>query len=137
MLVSIGLATASSFIVHLSGGYIEFHFHYFVMATLLVLYHDWAPLLTLVGLAAVEHGLIGGVNPHSVYNHPAALAAPWKWAALYALYIAAACVGSIVGGGKANKMCRSFRGPIIGWSQRLNAARWPSNTYSRHTTSWS
>ena len=96
VLVSIGLATASSFIVHLSGGYIEFHFHYFVMATLLVLYHDWAPLLTLVGFAAVEHGLIGGVNPHSVYNHPAALAAPWKWAALHALYIAAACVGSIV-----------------------------------------
>src|SRR5207249_940508 len=35
-----GLMTSSALLVHLSGGYIEFHFHFFVMVGLLALYQD-------------------------------------------------------------------------------------------------
>ena len=38
--VSLGLLTASGLLVHFSGGYIEFHFHFFVMIALLSLYVD-------------------------------------------------------------------------------------------------
>lgn len=107
--VSIGLASASGFIVHLSGGYIEFHFHYFVMATLLVLYQDWAPFLTMVSFVALQHGVLGVIHPHSVYNHPAAIASPWKWAALHATYIAAACIGSIVAWRKTEDAVEAVR----------------------------
>jgi hypothetical protein len=39
-LVSLGLLTSSALLVHLSGGYIEAHFHFFVMIVVLTLYED-------------------------------------------------------------------------------------------------
>jgi len=36
VVASLGLGMASGLLVHLSGGYIELHFHYFVMVTLLM-----------------------------------------------------------------------------------------------------
>ena len=38
--VGFGLISASAFLVHLSGGAIEFHFHFFVVLALLALYQD-------------------------------------------------------------------------------------------------
>src|SRR5688572_10777748 len=38
-----GLMTASAVLVHLSGGAIEMHFHFFVMVGLITLYQDWIP----------------------------------------------------------------------------------------------
>jgi len=96
VIVSLGLGTASGLFVHLSGGYIEFHFHYFVMVTLLMLYQDWTPFLTMVGFVAIQHGVLGVFLPHSVYNHQAALASPWAWAAIHGTYIAAACIGMVI-----------------------------------------
>ncbi len=40
---SFGLVTASAMFVHLSGGYIEAHFHFFVMIGVITLYQDWLP----------------------------------------------------------------------------------------------
>ena len=34
---------ASALLVHLSGGRIELHFHFFVMMSVIVLYQDWLP----------------------------------------------------------------------------------------------
>src|SRR5829696_3165133 len=42
-LASLGLITASAMLVHLSGGYIEVHFHFFVMLALIAVYQDWVP----------------------------------------------------------------------------------------------
>jgi response regulator receiver domain-containing protein len=39
---------------------------------------------------------MGTLAPTSVYNHPAAWAHPWRWAAVHALFILAACVASVV-----------------------------------------
>ncbi len=84
-----GLMTASALLVHVSGGYIEFHFHFFVMVGLLALYQDWTTFLLAVGYVVVHHGLVGVLNPASVYNHPAALADPWLWAGIHGAFILA------------------------------------------------
>ena len=46
---SFGLITASAILVHLWGGVIEAHFHFFVMIGLLTLYQDWVPFLLAIG----------------------------------------------------------------------------------------
>jgi hypothetical protein len=70
VVASIGLVTASALIVHLSGGYVEMHFHFFVMVIVIALYQDWLPFLVAIGYVVLEHGTIGILNPHAVYNHP-------------------------------------------------------------------
>ena len=56
-LVSLGLLTSSALLVHFSGGYIEAHFHFFVMIAVLTLYEDWIPFLVAVAYVVVHHGL--------------------------------------------------------------------------------
>jgi signal transduction histidine kinase/FixJ family two-component response regulator len=85
---TIGLLTSSAVLVHLSGGSIEMHFHFFVMVPLVALYQDWVTFLVAIAYVALHHGLAGTLDPHSVFNHPAALNHPWKWAAIHALFIA-------------------------------------------------
>ena len=53
---SFGLITASAMLVHLSGGYIEAHFHFFVMIGVLTLYQDWVPFLVAIGYVVLHHG---------------------------------------------------------------------------------
>jgi hypothetical protein len=67
--ISFGLISSSAILVHLSGGYIELHFHFFVMLVFLALYHDWAPYLLAVAYVAIHHGLVGTLWPDDVYNH--------------------------------------------------------------------
>ena len=94
--VSFGLMSASAIIVHLSGGYIEFHFHFFVMLVFLALYQDWVPYLFAIGFVAIHHGTVGVLWPSDVYNHPAALNAPWTWAGIHAFFVLWSSVGSII-----------------------------------------
>jgi PAS domain S-box-containing protein len=105
-LVSAGLLTCSAVLVHMSGGFIEAHFHFFVMVVLLSLYEDWTPFLLAVAYVAVHHGLAGTLDPESVYNHPNAIAEPWKWAAIHGFMIAGAGIASIA----AWKLNEEFRG---------------------------
>ena len=94
--VGFGLMSASAILVHLSGGYIEFHFHFFVMLTFLALCQDWIPYLLAVAFVAVHHGVVGVLWPQSVYNHEAAFNAPWTWAGIHALFVLWSCVGSVI-----------------------------------------
>lgn len=84
---SLGLITSSAILVQFSGGYIEAHFHFFVMLAVISLYQDWIPYLLAVLFVAVEHGLTGQFVPTVVYNHPDAFAHPWKWAVIHAGFI--------------------------------------------------
>ena len=84
-----GLMTSSALLVHLSGGYIEFHFHFFVMVGLLALYQDWTTFILAIGYVVVHHGLVGVLDPQSVYNHPSAWAHPWLWAGVHGAFILA------------------------------------------------
>jgi len=96
MVASFGLFTASSLLVHLSGGLIEMHFHFFVMIVVIMLYQDWAPFLLAIGYVAIEHGVVGVLAPHAVYNHPDAWENPWKWAAIHAAFVMGASIAGIV-----------------------------------------
>ena len=96
MIATFGLLSASAILVHLSGGYIELHFHFFVMIIVISLYQDWWPFLLAIGYVVLHHGVIGVVDPASVYNHPDAVANPWLWAAVHGAFILAASVASMV-----------------------------------------
>ena len=94
--IGFGLMSSSAILVHLSGGYIEFHFHFFVMLTFLALCQDWIPYLLAVGFVALHHGVVGVVWPEQVYNHPAAFNAPWTWAGIHALFVLWSSVGTVI-----------------------------------------
>jgi diguanylate cyclase (GGDEF)-like protein len=92
----LGLITASAVIVHLSGGVVEAHFHFFVMVGVITLYQDWLPFGLALGYVVVHHGLLGALRPTDVYNHPAALQHPWKWALIHGGFVLAASVAYLV-----------------------------------------
>ena len=96
VLASLGLITASAVLVHLSGGYIEMHFHFFVMVVIIALYQDWTAFLLAIGYVVLHHGVLGVLMPSAVYNHPAAIAHPWRWAAVHGGFVLAASIASIV-----------------------------------------
>ena len=92
---SFGLASASAILVHFSGGYIEMHFHFFVMVAVVSLYQHWLPFLSTIAYVVVHHGVFGALDPASVFNHPDAIARPWKWATIHAGFILAESVAVI------------------------------------------
>jgi hypothetical protein len=94
--VTLGLLSSSAVLVHLSGGSIEMHFHFFVMVPLVALYQDWVPFSIAIGFVALHHGLVGHFDPHSVFNHPAALHEPWKWAAIHAFFFTGTSIVCLV-----------------------------------------
>ncbi len=92
-----GLLLASGVLVHLSGGVIETHFHFFVMVAVVSLYQDWTPFLLAIGFVVLHHGTIGVLDAESVYNHGPAQRDPWGWAAIHGLFIAGESVVLLVG----------------------------------------
>jgi PAS domain S-box-containing protein/diguanylate cyclase (GGDEF)-like protein len=94
-LVSLGLVTASALLVHIWGGVIEGHFHFFVMIVVLSLYEDWVPFLIAAAYVVIHHGVTGALDPGAVYNHPDAVAHPWKWAAIHGGFVTAAGIASV------------------------------------------
>src|SRR5438128_1682463 len=95
-MAALGLVASSAMIVHLSGGVIEAHFHFFVMVGILTLYQDWLPFLLAIGFVVVHHAVLGTVAPEAVYNHPDAVAHPIRWALIHAAFVMAASVASVV-----------------------------------------
>ena len=92
---AVGLMTASAVLVHLSGGMIEAHFHFFVMVGVVVLYQDWLPFLIAIGFVVLHHGLVGVLSPQDVYNHEGAWEQPWIWAGVHGGGILAMSVAGI------------------------------------------
>ena len=93
---ALGLITSSAVLVHLANGTIEVHFHFFVMVGILTLYQDWLPFLLAIGYVVLHHGVLGTVAPREVYNHPAAIAHPFRWAVVHGAFVLAASIASIV-----------------------------------------
>jgi diguanylate cyclase len=90
-----GLVTASALLVHLSGGTIEMHFHFFVMVGLITLYQDWVPFGLALGYVVVHHGVLGSLAPTAVFNHPAAQRDPILWALIHGAFVLAACAANL------------------------------------------
>ncbi len=95
-LVSLGLITACALLVHVWHGAIEAHFLFFVTIVVLALYEDWIPFLVAFAYVVLHHGLAGALHPENVYNHPDAVAHPWKWAAIHGAFVAAAGLAAVV-----------------------------------------
>ena len=106
VVATLGLLTASGILVHLSEGSIEAHFHFFVMVTIIILYQDWVPFLLAIAYVVVHHAVMGLMDPASVFNHPAALANPVKWAMIHGGFIVGATIAGLTVW-KQNEILRS------------------------------
>jgi hypothetical protein len=93
---SIGLVTSSAMLVHIWGGPIEAHFHFFFVLGVLMLYQDWIPFLIAIGYVVVHHGVLGAVSPTSVYNHQDAIDHPWRWALIHGGFVVATSAANVV-----------------------------------------
>src|SRR6202521_904080 len=96
-IATMALITTSAVIVQFSGGYIEAHFHFFVMLAVISLYQDWIPFLLAILYVALDHGVIGTLFPHATYNNPDAIAHPWQWALIHAGFVLAEAVALLAG----------------------------------------
>jgi diguanylate cyclase (GGDEF)-like protein/PAS domain S-box-containing protein len=94
--VATGLLTSSALVVHVSGGYVEAHFHFFVMIVVLTLYEDWIPFLLATFYVVLHHGIGSSLGGHAVFRDADHIAHPWKWAGIHAAFVAAAGLASIV-----------------------------------------
>ncbi|MCA1846132.1 MAG: sensor domain-containing diguanylate cyclase, partial [Actinobacteria bacterium] len=95
-LAGLGLMISSAVLVHLSGGNIEMHFHFFVMLSVISLYQDWRPFLVSIAFVATHHAVMGTIRPHDVFDHSSAWNSPLKWAAIHAFFVLASCAASVV-----------------------------------------
>ena len=86
---TLGLVVSSAVLVHISGGLIEMHFHFFVVVGVVTLYQSWTPFLLAIAFVVVHHGVMGSFFPTDIYNHADALAHPWKWAGIHGAFILA------------------------------------------------
>jgi methyl-accepting chemotaxis protein len=86
---SFGLMTTSTLLVRFSGGYIEAHFHFFVVGGVIALYEDWLPFVVALVYVAAGHVAFSLIDPSNVYNHAAAIQYPWAWAVIHAVFVLA------------------------------------------------
>ena len=112
-----GLITASAMLVHLSGGVVEAHFHFFVMIGVLTLYQDWMAFGVAIGYVVLHHGIIGVLAPAQVYNHGDAIAHPWRWAMIHGGFVLAASSAHVVAW-RTNEN-QLLRDPLTGLPSRL------------------
>lgn len=94
--VTAGLVFCSTVLVHLSGGMIEAHFHYFILVGIIGLYQDWVPFLWNGAFTVVSHGLGSTIAEDLMFNHSAAQNRPWVWAAIHGVSVVCACLGVII-----------------------------------------
>ncbi|MEA2290597.1 MAG: hypothetical protein QOD55_2594 [Solirubrobacteraceae bacterium] len=114
---SIGLVTCSAMLVHLWGGAIEAHFHFFVVIGLLTLYQDWVPFLMAIAYVVLHHGVLGVLAAESVYAHADAQAHPWRWALIHGGFVLAASLTHIASW-RTNEQ-QLLRDPLTGLPSRL------------------
>src|SRR5215207_7464221 len=81
--VSAGLVYCSSVLVHLSGGSIEAHFHFFILVGLIGLYQDWVPFALNVAFTVLSHGLGSAIASDLMFGHDAGQNRPWTWAVVH------------------------------------------------------
>ena len=94
---TVGLMTASTVLVHLSGGKVEMHFHYFVGIAVISMYQEWLPFLLAIAFVVASHGILGTLLPNVIYNHADATAHPWTWAVVHGGFVLAQCAVLLVG----------------------------------------
>lgn len=97
---------SSALLVHVTAGTIESHFHFFLMLAVVSLYQSWFAFLLGIAFVVVHHGALGTLYPEEVYNHAAAIANPWLWAGIHALFVSGASVVYVIQW-RLNEMARN------------------------------
>jgi diguanylate cyclase (GGDEF)-like protein len=93
---SLGLLTCCALLVDISGGLIEMHFSFFVAVVVLTLYEDWIPFLLAVLFVLLDHGIMGMIDPKSVFDRATEWQHPWLWAGFHAFFVALAGIAGVV-----------------------------------------
>ena len=96
VIATFGLVAISGIFVHLSGGTIEAHFHFFIMLAVISLYQEWRAFGMAIAFVALHHGIVGVLDPTSVYNHMSAQRDPWTWAGIHAALVLGESLSLIV-----------------------------------------
>lgn len=91
----LGLVGSSSMLVHVTGGLIESHFHFFAVVAFITLYQEWRPFALAFGYVVVHHGVMGSLRPEDVYNHQAALDRPVLWGLIHGGFVALAALANL------------------------------------------
>jgi methyl-accepting chemotaxis protein len=95
-LETLALVTSSAVLVHFSGGYIEAHFHFFVVMAVVAVYEDWLPFLIGFLYVGLQHAIFGVIGAEAVYNHAAGIANPMAWSGIHATFVAALALALMV-----------------------------------------
>lgn len=69
IIVTTALLFYSYLFVFISGGSIEMHFHFFIIAALIVMYADWRLGWILLVFTGLHHGILNYVEPGWVYYY--------------------------------------------------------------------
>jgi len=115
---SLGLLSAAALLIHSSGGLIEMHFYFFVLIIVLTLYEDWMPFVLAIVFVLLHHGVLGTLEPKSVFDRPEEWAHPWLWAGIHAAYVAAAGAAALV----AWRLNENVRAEMRGAHRQLEIA---------------
>lgn len=75
--IAFSQALWGAFLIHLSGGRVETHFHVFCSLAFIAFYRDWKVLVTMTLVVAVDHAVRGLFFPLSVYG--VVLESPFRW----------------------------------------------------------
>ncbi len=75
--IAIGQMLTSGLLVHLTGGRIETHFHYFGSLAFLAFYRDWRVLTTATVIVTLDHFLRGVFWPLSIFGTTSP--GTWRW----------------------------------------------------------
>ena len=106
--VALALLTCSALLVNIRDGRIEAHFHFFVVLSALALYEDWIPYGFAVAYVLVHHGVVGLLQPASVFDDAAAQRDPWTWALIHAAFISGMVVINVLNW-RHNELSRTRR----------------------------
>lgn len=90
------LIACSAVLVHLTGGLVESHFHFFVVVALVTVYQQWLPFLLCIGWVVLHHGVLGVLQPQLVFANANAQARPVLWAGIHAVYVLLASLASVL-----------------------------------------
>lgn len=88
------LMAASAVLVGLWSGVTEAHFIFFVMIGVVSLYQDWVPYGIALLMVTAHHGIVGTLDPPSVFSQ-GAQADPWLWAGIHAAFVLAASLAHL------------------------------------------
>ena len=82
-----GLMAGASGLLHVGGGMTDLHIWFYALLALVALYQQWTPFLVAVAFVAVHHLGMSAWMPEMIFSTPAALAHPFLFAILHAVFL--------------------------------------------------